>query len=529
MEDKIMYCKKCGAQNQDGEKFCMQCGANIMENPTPASVPAEAATTQTPKPKKKLPKWALIAIPVAVILLIILVVCLIINGNTVKMDKQYIDFEVEGYDGYGSVYAEVDWEAVSKKYGSKLKKAFKGGDGLGDMLDPVAVMSMFVDVELDYEGGLKNGNSVKYKWVVDDKLYDLFDIKFKFKNGSYKVKGLQKVKTFDIFNSVTVSFDGYDGYGEVTISDSDLSEYITVDSYENLSNGDTITLRVDSEYINEIVDEFGAVPKSLTKEYTVSELQATTEYNPFEHLELTLSGMNGFTKASLSYIGGYLNADEFTISKSENLSNGDVVTVTINEEVCEKHAKNEGVRFSQTSKEFTISDRNSYVTKLSDITAEQWDELKSIANNTYTADIPNYPNTATSKSHEYIGAHLLTAKSGDGSCLFLVYKESVHLKYQGYKYYGIFDMRYETFEKTVSIYNVYVFQTFTTNTEGELSYEYDGIWGVDCYVDSDLYANKNGIGGTYEWAFRGYDTYETFYTRIIEGNADNWNNEDNID
>ncbi len=522
-----MYCTKCGAQNQDGEKFCVQCGANIMEAPAPSSAFTESVPTQTPKQKKKLPKWALIAIPAAVILLIILIVCLIINGNTVKMDKQYVDFEVEGYDGYGSVYAEVDWEAVSKKYGSKLKKAFKGGDGLGDMLDPVAVMSMFVDVELDYEGGLKNGDSVKYKWVVDDKLYDLFDIKFKFKNGSYKVKGLQKVKTFDIFNSLTVTFDGYEGYGEVIISN--LSKYITVDSYENLSNGDTVTLRVNSKYINEIIDAVGAAPESLTKEYTVSDLRATTEYNPFDHLELTLSGMNGFTTASLSYIGGYLDADEFTISKSENLSNGDVITVTISENVCEKHAKNEGVRFSQTSKEFTVSDRNSYVTKLSDISVEQWDELKSIANNTYTADIPNYPNTATSESNEYIGAHLLTAKSGDGSCLFLVYKESIHLKYQGYKYYGIFDMRYETFEKTVGIYNVHVFKTFTTNTEGELSYEYDGICGVDGYVDSGLYANKNGIGGTYKWGFYCYDTYDEFYTNVIEYNAEDWNNEDNID
>ena len=529
-----MYCKKCGAQNQDGEKFCMQCGANIMENPAPASVPTEAATTQTPKPKKKLPKWALIAIPVAVILLIILIVCLIINGNTVKMNKQYIDFEVEGYNGYGEVYAEIDWEAVSEKYGSKLKKAFNGGGMLGSMfeVDPVEVMSMLVDIELDYEGELKNGDTIKYKWVVADELYDLFDIEFKFKDGTYKVTGLEEIESVNIFDKITVTFNGYDGVGSVSAKSDGYGDvlyyYMDFDKTSDLKNGDVITLTLSENGVEYFFDEYEKAPSCVSMQYTVEGLEEPTSYNPFEHLELDLSGMNGFTTAKVIYSGGYLDADEFTISKHENLSNGEVVTVTISESVCKEYLESDGVKFTQTSKEFTVSDRNTYVTKLSDITEEQWNELKNIANNAHTENIASYHNTVTPKSHEYIGAHLLTAKDGDGSCLLLVYKETIHLKCQGYKYYGVFDMRYETFEKTVSMYRVYEFDFFATNAEGELSYIYDGNSG-NYSVDSDLYSTRSGIGGTIEWEFTAMDTYETFYANWIEYNSSHSNNEDNID
>ena len=40
--------------------------------------------------------------------------------ETIDLNK-YVTFETTGYNGYGNVYPQIDWEKIQKKYDSRLK------------------------------------------------------------------------------------------------------------------------------------------------------------------------------------------------------------------------------------------------------------------------------------------------------------------------------------------------------------------------------------------------------------------------
>ena len=83
---------------------------------------------------------------------------------------------------------------------------------------------------------------------------------------------------FDPFENVKVTFEGIAPYGSVSISEgkSDVSnlEYIA-DVWDGLSNGDKITVTVESPNDDDILDYcmgYGKIPSATEKEYTVEGL-----------------------------------------------------------------------------------------------------------------------------------------------------------------------------------------------------------------------------------------------------------------
>ena len=104
-----MFCRKCGGENVDGDKFCKHCGHPIGEN-------AENQTTQNTATEKndilksinvnqlmdkiKVVPKKIIAGVLAVIILIPVIIGLIMSSAaTIKLD-QFIIIEANGYDGY---------------------------------------------------------------------------------------------------------------------------------------------------------------------------------------------------------------------------------------------------------------------------------------------------------------------------------------------------------------------------------------------------------------------------------------------
>ena len=129
-----MFCGKCGVENENGAKFCKGCGAPLssentakenngvaMGNATAkANVDIKASLGPAIEKIKSLPKWAMAAIPVAVIALIVLICVLVNSGKTIDLND-YLIVEFSGYDGYGKARVDIDWDAIEKKYGSKAK------------------------------------------------------------------------------------------------------------------------------------------------------------------------------------------------------------------------------------------------------------------------------------------------------------------------------------------------------------------------------------------------------------------------
>ena len=128
-----MNCKKCGAENVDGAKFCCKCGSpldtpekNTKINFSDINVEKILSNDKIPKQVKdiinkimQLPRKVLIGAVAGIVVLIVLIGAVRSHGRTIDLNK-YLTINTSGYNGYGSVTAEVDWDSFEEKYDSKI-------------------------------------------------------------------------------------------------------------------------------------------------------------------------------------------------------------------------------------------------------------------------------------------------------------------------------------------------------------------------------------------------------------------------
>ena len=164
-----MRCKNCGTENPDGSRFCATCGKpleqeepaknvaeqkeeavqNAEEQKEEAVQNTEETLTSTAETKSLTHKKSrglnkfLIGLACAVVVVVIAAGLLISRARrTIDLNK-YVTFETTGYNGYGNVYPQIDWEKIQKKYDSRLKftKEFEEQYGKNtDSISPVAVL-----------------------------------------------------------------------------------------------------------------------------------------------------------------------------------------------------------------------------------------------------------------------------------------------------------------------------------------------------------------------------------------------------
>ena len=277
-----MFCGSCGAQNDDGAKFCCKCGK-------PLASAEPKATTAAPKVDAAKVTGAIKAIPkkfigIAVVaVLVIAVICGISTkaGRTINLNK-YLTIEATGYDGYGTAKAAIDWNAIQQKYGSKLaftSQAKKEYANLLALTTPMEELRSYVRVNLDDNGNLTNAGKVKYTFEINEDVNKYLKVNLKAKEGEYTVTGLKPVDKFDPFESLTVTYTGIAPNGYVNFDyTGDVFNYYdfsTENSY-NLKNGDVITVKlgVNSNNISYYAEAYGKVPSVTEKEYTVEGLDS---------------------------------------------------------------------------------------------------------------------------------------------------------------------------------------------------------------------------------------------------------------
>ena len=237
--------------------------------------------------KKKIPpKKGIIGGIIAAAVVLIALLFSLFSSASINLDK-YTTVEFKGYEGYGRATASIDWDKIEDDYGGKIKfskkakakfkelsKAYGNEEyTIDDLADPAELISQCVDVSIDADnnGKLSNGDKVTVEYDISDELEEVFDVKLKAQPKTVKVKDLEKVQTEDIFKAVTVKFTGADGSGQLEITGGavDYSSLITADKQNSLSNGDKVTLTVDTDAL---ISQYGKAPKKETKEYTVSGL-----------------------------------------------------------------------------------------------------------------------------------------------------------------------------------------------------------------------------------------------------------------
>ena len=268
--------------------------------------------------------------------------------------------------------------------------------------------------------------------------------------------------TVDLNKYLKIEFSGYDGYGKANASidwEAIEAKYgkkikftseakkelgvlikltspldalskavsVDIDSGSKLKNGDEIAYTWNLE--SDISKYIKVKLKSKNGTYTVNGLTEISTFDAFEDLEITFFGTAPSGYMSLIYNGDMLDSSDFNYDKSNGLSNGDVITVTIDESEIEHCAEKYGKVPSSSKKEYIVEGLLEYVQAFSDMPTDYVNTLKSetetIINNYVTS---SYSETSSLSDLQYAGYILNTTNADsfyDYNYLYIIFKGTV--------------------------------------------------------------------------------------------------------
>ena len=183
--------------------------------------------------------------------------------------NDYLKVTYGGYDGGGVAYTEIDWNSMKEDFENKI--SYKRGMAQTGGMTPIDIIMEYTNANIEGKNEkLSNGDKVSYTWKVDkDAIAKLIKCKIKYSDGSKKVMEL-----FDPFKNLKVTFSGVEPNGEADIEYNGdmLSEYdFTCDKTSGLKNGDKIKISL-TEDAGYYVDQYNKAPSVLEKEYKVKNL-----------------------------------------------------------------------------------------------------------------------------------------------------------------------------------------------------------------------------------------------------------------
>ncbi len=286
----MIFCAKCGTQMEDEAKFCPVCGAAADEN---ASEQKEATSngdgTMSQQrggaseliEKIKNPK--ILAVILAVVVIFVALIGGIINSKKTINLEECVKIECTGADGYGTARAYIDpdrYDAALLKAMGKKSKDLDNADSWEDLSSSFSQAMITdnayesIEIKLNKTEKIKNGDKLVATITYDKKLAKQAGIKYKGKKVTLKVKDLGKVKAYDPFKDLKVTFNGTAEDATVELEYTGklgLGSYdFEVDKSYDIKEGDTITITLAVD--ENVFIEQGIKFKKLTKEYKVEGL-----------------------------------------------------------------------------------------------------------------------------------------------------------------------------------------------------------------------------------------------------------------
>lgn len=377
--------------------------------------------------KSSIPFILIVAV-IAFLISVIGIVYIVNRPVTIDMNK-YITYEVEGYDGYGEASISIDWDAITARYGNKLKFTREAKKEYGDILNytnPMSILSNSVYVGLETNKNLFNGDTVNYKWISDQSSIDAIKCKLNYEDGSFKVKGLEETTKINLFKDIKeslVTFSGRDGEAKAKFS----------------------------EVFNET--------KELYRDDTIIVLLNGDEYYPY-----------------ISVISDNKEIAALTpkIDNTYGLSNGDVVTFSL---TGGDRLVNYGYAVADSTKEYTVSDRSVLYSSKNDIDTKLVEEyVLSFVNSTYPRNNESYTKDNIVINTIYAATAKDTYVTNNKFGIVVVLSYDLHYKS---KYYSS-DDRCEYILKILSPY--------TDN--GKLCFDEEREWETDRFNTAEYYIGE---------------------------------------
>ena len=276
-----MRCRVCGSNNEDGSKFCWNCGNKLTEQsetrsssvnqpgiqqnsgdvqhnqvgtpPKQVRIPQRqvppggfdwengkkmaeerlqkgkniadgcvgqlkrVAENQTITDKLKKISKKTWGIIGACVALVLVLLIVIALHKPTVNLNDYLKVTYGGYDGGGVAYTEIDWNSMKEDFENKI--SYKRGMAQTGGMTPIDIIMEYTNANIEGKNEkLSNGDKVSYTWKVDkDAIAKLIKCKIKYSDGSKKVSGLKEMELFDPFKNLKVTFSGVEPNGEADI------------------------------------------------------------------------------------------------------------------------------------------------------------------------------------------------------------------------------------------------------------------------------------------------------------------------
>ncbi len=301
---------------------------------------------------------------------------------------------------------------------------------------------------------------------------------------------------------------------------------VKLDEDSNLSNGDSISYTWDVD--EDLAGYVGCKFKYKEGTYQVSDLKELEKFDAFADLTVKFSGISPNGKAKIEYTGNELGNYCFDYESGKDLSNGDTVTVKINESGIAESARN-GKIPAETEKEYTVSGLESIVTKLSEIDEESMEKMKQQGFDEWNAWVAKREWNEEEEipgDISYMGAYLLTPKNGDSkeNLLYLAYEIKIHDKYTDEDTGAAYD-------QLNKVYRYIRYENLVLDAERKVKLDDANYFAMYDWAESSEF--DSGITDSYGWrtkywSYPGYESMNELYTKLVTANLGDYNHEDAV-
>lgn len=318
----MKICKFCGNKMEDNDNYCENCGARYTENdeadgssqdvetaqrtegetnvekqkednvsdngstgitnnaPAPGNKQKERTDPKKEKGIRPLNKKALGAIAGAAAVIVILVIFAVTRRPAIDLND-YAEIDVSGYDGYGSILTNVDYEQMLEDHADIFSDTDSEADELESLGNTLlayddAVNAIALTVEVD-SSNLFNGDTVTCTWDIPEsaqnEFEDTYHCRLRYSDIEYEVTGLEEIEAIDPFgDSFEITYSGISPFGEVSVSNGDYPAIrYEVSKSSGLVNGDVITVTAVLDNDENVV---GYALEETSKDFTVEGLDA---------------------------------------------------------------------------------------------------------------------------------------------------------------------------------------------------------------------------------------------------------------
>lgn len=288
---------------------------------------------------------------------------------------------------------------------------------------------------------------------------------------------MYSINKVDLFEYLTVEFDGYDGFGHYStktdtagLTNAGFPEgsvfFTQPEQMGGLSNGDTVEFSVQIR--RDQITKKWATPEQTVKQYTVTGLKDLQEVDLFSQAVVTFSGMegSGTISATMPEDSPLKKAVTFDFSRSEGLSQGDKVTVTVS--ISDDVMAEQGICPAETEKVYTVPELGRLLVDISLLDSETFQDViaagkAKIMEGTEDSSYTFYQRIGQS----YLFSTYYSITSVNAEKAYLINKGDSNTLYLVYKFTGEYGNNADS-AKPVTAYDVVAADNVFTNNAGDI-------------------------------------------------------------